>query len=112
MHTLLPPSEHVVKERADVRITFALVFSILGRVWPPYPFELGPQPAEVLSRDRALAVEWTNLDLGHAHRLIKDGRLRANPIKQWEGGLDRILSALEYMQEGMVRGVKLVHHIP
>ena len=43
--------------------------------------------------------------------LVVSGKIRPNPVKLWEGGLDAIADGLRYMKEGKVSGEKIVYHI-
>ncbi|KIJ34183.1 hypothetical protein M422DRAFT_35168 [Sphaerobolus stellatus SS14] len=44
-------------------------------------------------------------------QLIRDGKLRPNRIKLWNGGLDAIQEGLDYMRQGKLSGEKIVYRI-
>lgn len=43
--------------------------------------------------------------------LVATGRVKPNPIKLWEGGLDAIPDGFRYMKEGKNSGEKIVYRI-
>ena len=40
--------------------------------------------------------------------LVKEGKIKPNVITKWEGGLDRVPDAIEYLAAGKVSGEKIV----
>lgn len=43
--------------------------------------------------------------------LVKEEKLKANPVKLWEGGLAKVEDGFKYMIAGKVSGEKLVYNI-
>ena len=41
--------------------------------------------------------------------LVAAGKIRANPLKVWPGGLEAIPEGFQYMKEGKVSGEKIVY---
>ena len=67
----------------------------LGRVWP------------VSEEDHAHMAQF----LKKTPELIVSGKIKPNPVKLWEGGLDAIPDGLQYMKEGKVSAEKIVYRI-
>ena len=40
--------------------------------------------------------------------LVKEGKIKPNVITKWDGGLDRVPDAIEYLAAGKVSGEKIV----
>ncbi|KAI0635180.1 GroES-like protein [Trametes polyzona] len=96
--TLLWANETKVRE--DVDLSFTLVHTGLGEAFDIYGihFPLSPE-------DTAQMAEF----VATVSRLIEQGRLKANPVKLWEGrGLAAIPDALKYIGEGKVSAQKIV----
>ena len=41
-------------------------------------------------------------------RLVKEGKIRPNVITRWEGGIEKVPEAIEYLATGKVSGEKIV----
>jgi len=45
----------------------------------------------------------------HMPELISSGKLKANPVKKLEGGLESVLEGMKYMEAGKAKRQKLVY---
>lgn len=43
--------------------------------------------------------------------LVKEGKIKPNVITEWEGGLEKVPDAIEYLATGKVSGEKIVSRI-
>lgn len=80
-----------------------LIYTALGRT-----FSLGPQSNYPASQE----------DHGHmanflkkVPQLVKEGLIKPNKIRLWEGGLNAIPDGLQYMREGKVSAEKIVYRL-
>ncbi|KAI0723729.1 GroES-like protein [Cerioporus squamosus] len=88
--------------RKDVIVTETLLYSVNGR-----PFSLGPMQFPAQPQDRAHMVAF----LKQLPQLVRDGAVKPIPVKLWEGGLEEVLSGLQYMREGKVSAEKIVYRV-
>lgn len=83
-------------------LTATLIYTSLGRT---FKFAGNDYPAS--AEDKAQLVSF----LKKVPQLVKDGQIKANPIKLWEGGLASISDGLQYMREGKVSAEKIVYRV-
>lgn len=96
---VLPPNKEVKALRDDVVIAHTLIYTALGR-------PLGPNfPAS--PEDRAHMASW----MPKLEQLVAEGKLKANPVKLWAGGLEAVSEGFQYMRDGKVSAEKLVYNI-
>ncbi|KAI8575069.1 hypothetical protein K450DRAFT_263476 [Umbelopsis ramanniana AG] len=107
VHTLLPIEQHF----PNVRTTFALVHSTLGRPTSVFVLMTEKPTANQLATDRQLATQWCSFDKGHAYKLLNEGRLLPTAIVKWDGGLAQVQSGIDAMLRGDIAGAKIVHSI-
>ncbi|RPD59285.1 GroES-like protein [Lentinus tigrinus ALCF2SS1-7] len=88
--------------RQDVTITETVVYTALGR-----PFSIGGMQIPATPQDKAHMVAF----LKKLPQLVRDGALKAIPLKRWEGGLEGIQGGLQYMREGKVSAEKIVYRV-
>ncbi|GJE87551.1 zinc-binding alcohol dehydrogenase family protein [Phanerochaete sordida] len=101
--TILAVSDAVKQARPDVAARNTLVYTSLGR---PFVFA-GKLDVPASAGDRAFMVRW----LAKTPALVSEGKVRPNPTKLFEGGLEGINDGLKYMQEGKHSGQKIVYRI-
>lgn len=107
VHTLLPVEQHI----PNVRTTFALVHSTLGRPMSVFNIMTEKPTASQLEIDRRLATQWCSFDEGFAYKLLLNGCLLPTAIVKWDGGLAEVQSGIEMMLRGGITGAKIVHSI-
>ncbi|KAI0764637.1 GroES-like protein [Fomes fomentarius] len=97
---LLPKEE--INTRPNVERIFILLYTALGEAFEA----LGSHYPAALS-DRAQVKAFCN----KMPKLIELGKLRANPLKLWNGGLDAIPEGIQYIKEGKQHGEKIVYRL-
>ncbi|KAI0777691.1 GroES-like protein [Trametes elegans] len=98
--TLLWANEE--RAREDVDVGFTLVMTGLGRA-----FDMRGTHFPVSAEDTAQMVA----SVAKIPDLVETGRLRPNPDKLWEGGLEAIPEGLTYLAEGRVSEEKIVFRV-
>ncbi|KAG2174740.1 hypothetical protein INT43_005798 [Umbelopsis isabellina] len=107
VHTLLPVEQNI----PNVRTTFALVHSTLGRPMSVFNLMTEKPTTSQLETDRRLATQWCSFDKGYTYKLLLEGRLHPTAIVNWEGGLAGVQGGIEAMIKGKTAGAKVVHSI-
>jgi len=96
-----PIKEALVRD--DVEVIHTLIYTSLGR-----SFSLGPTSNYPASpEDRAHMAAF----LKKVPALIKEGKIRPNSVKVWQGGLGGIPDGLQFMREGKVSAEKIVYRV-
>ncbi|EMD39360.1 hypothetical protein CERSUDRAFT_112991 [Gelatoporia subvermispora B] len=90
------------KVRDDVHVGYTLIYTSLGR-----EFNLRGSHYPVSSEDRAHMAAF----LRKVPALVKEGKVKPNPVKLWKGGLTAIQDGLQYMREGKVSAEKIVYRV-
>ncbi|KZT71551.1 GroES-like protein [Daedalea quercina L-15889] len=100
--TILPLQEKAKQLRNDVQKQFTLIYTSLGRevnlhgtIWAASP------------EDHAHMAEF----LSKTPELVASGKVKPNPIKFWDGGLNAVSDGLQYMREGRNSGEKIVYRV-
>ncbi|EIN07976.1 GroES-like protein [Punctularia strigosozonata HHB-11173 SS5] len=100
---ILPPQESARALRPDVEIKGTLLYTVLGRAFArPNGVETPAAP-----EDRDHMSSW----MPKITEMVGSGKIKANPVKIWPGGLDAIKDGFEYMKAGKVRAEKIVYQI-
>jgi len=87
----------------NVKLQTILVYCCSGEHVKLYPgFEFDAQPEL-----RTWRKQWLKIQ----SKLVADGKLKSNPLKQMDGGLDNVVAGMKHMQEGKHRRQKLVYKI-
>ncbi|KAF8579984.1 GroES-like protein [Ramaria rubella] len=89
------------KVREDIVVQNTLLYTALGR-----EFTMGklyPPSAEDRAQMAAFLVKLP--------ALVKDGNVKPNPVKLWEGGLGVVRDGLTYMREGKISAEKIVYKV-
>jgi hypothetical protein len=73
---------------------------------PDEPLDLGSSYS-VSEEDRAHMAQF----LSKLGGFVKDGGVKPNPVKLWEGGFEGIQDGFQYMKEGKVSGEKIVYSL-
>ena len=99
---VLLPDDNAKALRKDVEIQHTLLYTALGRsmVWNNINF-----PAS--SEDRAHMAGW----IPKLEALVAEGKLKPNPVKLWQGGLNAVNDGFQYMREGKVSAAKIVYNL-
>ena len=79
-----------------------LIYTSLGRAFTHRGMDFPSAP-----EDRRYMAEF----LRKVPMMVSEGRVKPNPIKFWDGGLDSIPQGLQYMREGKASGEKIVYRI-
>jgi len=90
------------KIRDEVEVMHTLIYTALGRA-----FTLGGNHRPVSEEDTAHMASF----LRKLPALVKEGKVKPNPIKLWKGGLTAIPDGLQYMREGKVSAEKIVYRV-
>ncbi|KAF9650154.1 GroES-like protein [Thelephora ganbajun] len=94
--TVLPHAEGIQDVRKDVQITMITIFTSYG-------FGFGGKDADEYAR-RALSAF-----LQKVPGLVKDKKLKHIPVKEFDGGLEKVVSdGFEYITKGKVSAEKIV----
>lgn len=120
VHVLVPSQPSV--SRPDVRVTFALVHSMLGRRTDVLGMLPVPPTPEELAADYKVAVSYASFDKGHLYRLLRQGAVQPLPVQIWPldssaeaedslSRLDGIKSAIEQAAAGQTPSGKIVHRV-
>jgi len=99
---ILVPEEAAVNYRSDVQVIYTLLYTALGR-----EFQHRDTSFARSEEDREHMVAF----LPKLTELVREGKIRPNRIKVWEGGLDAVADGLVYMKEGKVSGEKIVYRV-
>lgn len=101
--TIQAPQTDAQKLREDVKVQHTLLYTCHGRA-----FSYGTRAHYPASpEDRAHMANF----LKKLPELVKNGTIKPNPVKKWEGGLEAIKDGLQYMQDGKVSGEKIVYSV-
>ncbi|GAA5909280.1 hypothetical protein JCM6882_003787 [Rhodosporidiobolus microsporus] len=100
--TLQPvaPEEVAVE---GVKHEFTMVYTCLG-----VPVKMGPFEMPAMPEDKRRIKEWLSV---HLPALFASGKLRANPLWEQEGGLERVHEGLELLKGGKVSAQKVVYRL-
>lgn len=79
-----------------------VVYTALGRA-----FNYGPAHRPAVPEDRAHMVQF----LRKVPELVRSGKVKPNPVKLWEGGLESINDGLQYMIDGKNSAEKIVYRL-
>ena len=101
--TILPVQEEAQRLRPDVELQITLLYTALGR---PVLFARTYQfPAS--EEDRVHMAQF----LKKTSELVKNGQIKPNPTKLFDGGLKGINAGFKYMIDGKVSGEKIVYRL-
>ncbi|KAJ3529769.1 hypothetical protein NM688_g7808 [Phlebia brevispora] len=100
--TTQAPKQEVQALRKDVVVQGTMIYTVFGREifmwgrrWP------------VSQEDREHMAQF----LKKVPELVRAGKIRPNPVKLWEGGLESINDGLQYMFDGRNSAEKIVYRI-
>ncbi|KIJ39290.1 hypothetical protein M422DRAFT_32775 [Sphaerobolus stellatus SS14] len=102
MTCILPVDEAAQKYRPDINVIYTLLYTVLGR-----EFSFRGKTFARSEEDKAHMVAF----LPKLTELVRDGKIRSNKLKLWEGGLDAIGDGLAYMKAGKISGQKIVYKV-
>lgn len=94
--SLLGPPKEI--PRNDVEIMPTSIYTALGLELPTSP---------IIPEDRAHMAAF----LKKVPALVREGKIRPNPVHLWEGGLEAISDGLQYMRDGKVSAEKIVYRV-
>ncbi|KAI0796243.1 GroES-like protein [Irpex lacteus] len=104
LHLILFPDPEAQKLRDDVKFTASLLYSAFGADYT-YPNGMTvTSPPE----DRAQIRDWL---AGPGAQILKEGKIKPNPVKVLPGGLEGIPEGFEYMKAGKNSAEKLVYKL-
>ncbi|KAI0796242.1 GroES-like protein [Irpex lacteus] len=103
LHVILYPDSEAQKLREDVEFTVSVLYTTFG---VPFTFDGTTYP--VPPEDRKQISHWL---VGPGEQLVRDGRIKPNPVKVLPGGLEGIPEWFQYMKAGKNSAEKLVFRL-
>lgn len=79
-----------------------LIYTALGRT-----FNYGKTEYPASAEDKGQLASF----LKEVPGFVAEGKIKPNPVKVWDGGLDAISDGLQYMREGKVSAEKIVYRV-
>jgi len=101
--TLWFPSTPVRLRENEVKLEVSLLYTIWKHTWTMVGKTYTPSPS-----DSGQVADFLREKLPG---LVKEKKIQPNPVKFWEGGLEKISDGCNYMIAGKVKGEKIVFNI-
>jgi len=101
--TLWFPAKPVLLRANEVKLEVSLLYTIWGHTWK--------MMGKTYSSDPSDSTQMADFLREKLPGLLKEKKLKPNPIKVWEGGLEKIEEGFKYMIAGKVSGEKLVYNL-
>lgn len=100
------PFNHIFLENATQLFVYPLVSVLYTAFGVPFTFDGTTYPAP--PEDRKQISDWL---VGPGEQLVRDGRIKPNPVNVLPGGLEGIPEGFQYMKAGKNSAEKLVFRL-